>query len=108
MTDDRAISCRRSTMRSKLVAVVEMARGWESKSVEAQIDSARTASPEDGKRQVTPEAAALIRKRETLLLARAHLQQQIQASQHPRHRTMLETALGDLEKQIAGLGSTSL
>jgi hypothetical protein len=84
-----------------------MARGWESKSVEAQIDSARTESAEGAKLQVTAEAAALIRKRETLLLARAHLQQQIQVSQHPRHRTMLETALVDLEKQIASLGSTN-
>ena len=84
-----------------------MARGWESKSVEAQIDSARTESAEAAKQPISPETAALIRKRETLLLARAHLRQQIQTSQHPRHRTMLETALVDLEKKIAGLSSAN-
>ena len=81
-----------------------MARGWESKSVESQIDSKRSESAAHVSRQPTPEIAALNRKRETLLLARTHLQQQLQVSQHPRHRTMLESALVDLEKQIAGLG----
>jgi len=82
-----------------------MARGWESKSVESQIESSQRERKEAATKHLTPEAAAALRKRETLLLARAHLQQQMQASQHPRHREMLQNALTDLEKQLADLAA---
>jgi len=55
--------------------------------------------------RLTPEGAAALRKKETLLLARTHLQQQMQVSQHPRHREMLQNGLTDLEKQLADLGA---
>jgi hypothetical protein len=82
-----------------------MARGWESKSVESQMEAANVEGIEPGKKRLTPEAAAAKRKRDTLLLARAHLQQQMQASGHPRYREMLQTALVELEKQLAELGA---
>lgn len=82
-----------------------MARGWESKSVESQIETSQSERKETAKNPVTPEMAAAQRKKETLLLARTHLQQQMQASQHPRYRELLRNALMDLEKQIADLGA---
>jgi hypothetical protein len=82
-----------------------MARGWESKSVESQMESSQAQRKETGKKRLDPEVAAAMRKKETLLLARTHLQQQMQASQHPRHREMLQRALVDLEKQLADLGA---
>jgi hypothetical protein len=82
-----------------------MARGWESKSVESQMETLQSERKETAKERLTPEVAAALRKKETLLLARAHLQQQMQASQHPRHRDMLQNALADLEKQLADLGT---
>ena len=82
-----------------------MARGWESKSVESQMETSQSKREETAKKRLTPEVAAALRKKETLLLARAHLQQQMQASQHPRHRVMLQNALTDLEKQLADLGA---
>ena len=82
-----------------------MARGWESKSVESQIESTQSERKETAKNRVTPEMAAALRKKETLLLARTHLQQQMQASQHPRRREMLQNALTELEKQLADLGA---
>jgi galactokinase len=54
---------------------------------------------------LSPQAAATLRKKETLLLARTHLRQQIQATQHPRRKEMLQNALRDLEKQLANLGA---
>ena len=48
-----------------------------------------------------PEDAKAMRKKQTLLLARAHILDQIQASQNPRHREMMEKALADLEKLLA-------
>lgn len=82
-----------------------MARGWESKSVESQMESSQSKQEESGKKRLTPEVAAAMRKKETLLLARAHLQQQMQASRHPRHQEMLQNALADLEKQLMELGT---
>jgi hypothetical protein len=82
-----------------------MARGWESKSVESQVESAPSKQEETANRRLTPEGAAALRKKETLLLARAHLQQLMQASQHPRYRDMLQNALTDLEKQLDKLGA---
>jgi hypothetical protein len=82
-----------------------MARGWESKSVESQIETSQSERKEAARNRVAPEVAAVLRKKETLLLARAHVQQQMQASQHPRYRVMLQNALTDLEKQLADLGA---
>jgi len=82
-----------------------MARGWESKSVESQMEASHSERKEAARQRLTPEAAAALRKKETLLLACAHLQQQLQASQHPRHREMLQNALADLEKQLADLNT---
>jgi putative heme iron utilization protein len=82
-----------------------MARGWESKSAESQIETSQSERKETARNRLTPEGAAALRKKETLLLARAHLQQQMQASQHPLHRVMLQNALTDLEKQLADLGA---
>jgi hypothetical protein len=78
-----------------------MARGWESKSVEAQMESSQSGRDEPFKKRLTPEMAEVYRKKESLLLARTHLLQQISVSQIPRHREMLENALADLEKQIS-------
>jgi hypothetical protein len=82
-----------------------MARGWESKSVEAQMETSQSNRDETAKKRVTPEVAAALRKKETLLLARTHLRQQMQVTQHARHREMLQNALTDLEKQLADLGA---
>ncbi len=78
-----------------------MARGWESKSVEAQMETSQSKKEESGKKRRSPESIEAIRKRETLLLAQAHLQQQIQLTRHTRRLEMLQTALVDLEKQLA-------
>jgi type II secretory pathway component PulF len=82
-----------------------MARGWESKSVEAQMETAQSNRKDPARKRMPPDVAAALRKKETLLLARTHLQQQLQASQHPRRREMLQNALADLEKQLADMGA---
>jgi hypothetical protein len=82
-----------------------MAKGWESKSVESQMESAQSKQAETARKRLTSEAAAVLRKRETLLLARARLQQQMEANRHPRYQEMLQSALTDLEKQLADLSA---
>ena len=79
-----------------------MARGWESKAVEAQVEAA-SEQPTDGHPRLNPEQLASQRKKATLTLARAQVLQQLEASSHPRHRTMLESALADLDAELAQL-----
>ena len=81
-----------------------MARGWDSKSVEAQIEVAtkEQAPPENGKKR-TPEQAQSIRERRNLELARAKVVGQLNASQNPRYTEMLNRALSDLDRRLATL-----
>jgi hypothetical protein len=80
-----------------------MARGWESKSVEAQIDAAESQSRTAAPRQ-TPEEIARLRKRESLILSRTRVSRELASSANPRYRAVLEKALADLNAQIEALG----
>jgi hypothetical protein len=80
-----------------------MARGWESKSVEAQQDeAARRSTPE--KPRLTGEAADRLRERENLRLSLRRVLQQLEQSRNPHHQSMLERARADLERKIQELG----
>jgi hypothetical protein len=79
-----------------------VARGWESKSVEAQ--QAEAGEKSDASRpKITLEEAARQRSREGLLLARKRALQQLEASQDPRRRQMMQQALDELDKQLSQL-----
>ena len=82
-----------------------MARGWESKSVEEQIEMAE---PRSRKRSVAVELQAadaldLIRKRESLMLSRIRVVQELNSAQSPRYRELLGKALADLDSNLAKL-----
>ena len=78
----------------------DMARGWESKSVEAQIEESKTTAAAGG-HPLTAEEIQRRRKRAELELSRARVSQQLEASANPRYAEMLHLALADLERQIA-------
>jgi hypothetical protein len=78
-----------------------MARGWESKAVEAQQDAAQQQKPSGP--QLTPEAAARQRERATLMLARTRALADLQQACAAGHRAMLEQAIADLDTRIAAL-----
>ncbi len=84
-----------------------MARGWESKSVEQQQEEMaeqRKALREKSARgpiSPSPKEQKRNRKRESLLLSRGHLTQQLQTASHPRHRQMLEQAIAELDRQLS-------
>ncbi len=80
-----------------------VARGWESKSVEAQQAEASEKSARPNQR-MSAEEAALWRKRESLRLARIRVMQELDGSQNPRHRKLLEEALADLDAKLSDLG----
>ncbi len=92
------------TQRWRDVIISAMARGWESKSVEAQQDEA-AATTSSEKPRLTQEAAARHRERENLRLALQSVIQQLERTHDARRRAMLEHALADLERKIQELGS---
>ena len=78
-----------------------MARGWESKSVESQIESAHSDRAAERKASTDSDSPEARRKRESLLLARKRVLDQIQSSSDSRYREMMERALADLDKLLA-------
>jgi hypothetical protein len=79
-----------------------VARGWESKSVEAQQAEADEGSSRPHLKLSSAEAAAY-REKENLRLARQQVLQQMKAATNPRHRTLLQDALADLDAKLNGL-----
>ena len=80
-----------------------MARGWESKSVEAQIDGAelhRSAALAQATAP-SPKTLELIRKKETILLSRTRVVRELANAQNPRYITVLKKALADLDAQLS-------
>jgi hypothetical protein len=77
-----------------------MARGWESKSVEQQQEEMAERHKSSGA-PISPSEQKRNRKKEGLLLSRGRLQRQLETATNPRHRTMLEQSIAELDKQLA-------
>jgi hypothetical protein len=79
-----------------------MARGWESKSVEAQIDMAEQ-HPRVGVLQKTLDSQQmdLIRQKESLLLSRTRVIRELNTAQNPRYKAVLTKALADLDAKLS-------
>ncbi|HEV8580929.1 MAG TPA: hypothetical protein VGX68_17825 [Thermoanaerobaculia bacterium] len=80
-----------------------MARGWESKSVESQIDDADARS--DRTDLLTPEQRQLRKKRESIKLSRRRVLQELATTRSAVRRASLEQALDFLEKELETLSS---
>ncbi|MBZ5611323.1 MAG: hypothetical protein LAP38_23925 [Acidobacteriia bacterium] len=80
-----------------------MARGWESKSVESQMEAVE--ARREASRIVAMNAADAerTRQRESLLLSRTRILHDIERASHPRHREMLEAALKHLDAKLSEL-----
>lgn len=80
-----------------------MARGWESKSVEAQIESAAGKPKAPPKPQLSPEQIQKLRDKENLELSRTRVQRELASSENPRYQEILRKALADLDGKLARL-----
>jgi hypothetical protein len=78
-----------------------MARGWDSKGVEAQQEAAVTQRSKAKK--ITADDMARRAERATLSLARTRALADLQKACVAAHRAMLEHAIADLDKKIAAL-----
>jgi hypothetical protein len=80
----------------------KMARGWESKAVEAQIEASearkRGGDKDPGAQQRERQA-----KRDSLLLSRTCVLHDLETARHERHRQLLRAALEHLDAQLSEL-----
>jgi hypothetical protein len=77
-----------------------MARGWESKSIESQIEGARE-KPAKPKLRLTPEQQASARESERLKLSRAYVRQQLAVASNSSRVQALQKALQEIEEKLA-------
>jgi hypothetical protein len=82
---------------------VRMAKGWDSKSVESQIESATEAQTAPASPRLTPQQIAEKHELEGLELSRARVLQDLSRAKHPRHCELLEVTLRHLDAKIAAL-----
>jgi hypothetical protein len=80
-----------------------MARGWESKSVESQIESAEERATLARPPKLSPEETERHHKRESLLLTRVRVMHDLETSKNPGYRKTLEAALKHLDDKLAAL-----
>lgn len=83
----------------------KMARGWESKSVEEQIQSAQSRPPRGMDHGIGLSAAqiSLVREKENLTLSRTRVLQELKTSKNPRYVRLLERELKVLDDKIRKL-----
>lgn len=83
---------------------MNMARGFDSKFVEAQQQDALSAQSQ--RPAMTPEQQARDVQRQSLELARARAQADLERATAPAHRRMLEQAIAALDDQLSKIKST--
>jgi hypothetical protein len=78
-----------------------MAKGWESKSVEALAGVFEVRQRPAGRN--VPDSATLdrIRQRETILLSRTRIMTDLKTAENPRYRELLSRTLADLNAKLA-------
>jgi hypothetical protein len=81
-----------------------MARGWESKSVESQIESAAAAQAVRLAERKRTQANEEEGKLQGFMLSRTRVLNDIHSASNPRYIQQLERALAFLDQQIAALG----
>jgi hypothetical protein len=81
-----------------------MARGWESKDVEAQLEEKKAVpQTQDNKIPKSTEQIRREQERRGLQLSRTRILHDLESATHPNHRKSLEAALEHLDRKIADL-----
>jgi hypothetical protein len=82
-----------------------MARGWESKDVEAQVvESAEPKKAPSARGEKSREQQLREQSVKDLQLSRTRIANDLANATHPNHRKSLEAALAHLDKKISELG----
>jgi hypothetical protein len=80
-----------------------MARGWESKSVEAQMENAKDGAASSSKAPLTDGEKKARHERDSLKLSRAYIAHQIEVSTNERYTRSLQQALSEIDEKLARL-----
>jgi len=80
-----------------------MARGWESKDVEAQVEATEAPKQKPYSGPKTPEQLMREEQIKDLQLTRIRIVNDLASATHPNHKKSLEAALAHLDKKIADL-----
>ena len=80
-----------------------MARGWESKDVESQVEAIESPKQKPNAGPKTPEELMREEQLKDLQLSRIRIVNDLASATHPNHRKSLEAALAHLDKKIADL-----
>ena len=83
-----------------------MARGWESKSVEAQIEEGKQRAEQVHVPSPSPESRAREHHLESLRLSRSRLLDQLDRATLPAHREVLQNGLRAIEKELDELAES--
>jgi hypothetical protein len=81
-----------------------MARGWESKDVEAQVAEVEVKKSPSNHGQKSPEQHLREQSIKDLQMSRVRIANDLNTATNPNHRKSLEAALAHLDKKIADLG----
>ncbi len=79
-----------------------MARGWDSKAVEEQIEAAHN-DKQTPQEPMDADSAARKRARQNLELARKRLFHRLEATDNPAYQKLLRDALAELDARLAAL-----
>lgn len=78
-----------------------MARGWESKSVESQMEAEEERRAMATRQLESANQVRLRSERESIELSRERILRELEAARHPRHREQLTAALAFLDDQLS-------
>ena len=82
-----------------------MARGWESKAVEAQIEEEKHRADDNARAHASTEVRARQLRLESLRLSRSRILQQLDRAKHPAHREVLLKGLKAVEQELEEVSS---
>jgi predicted negative regulator of RcsB-dependent stress response len=80
-----------------------MARGWESKDVESQVEASRTHKEAGAQAQKERDQLDRDQQRQGLELSRKRVLADLENATHPNHKKSLEAALAHLDEKITSL-----
>lgn len=80
-----------------------MARGWESKEVESQIEAAEARASQSKKKRISDEQVKRQRERESLELSRVRVVRDLASAVNPKYKEQLQKSLDHLDQKLAEL-----
>lgn len=84
-----------------------MARGWESKSIESQIEAAEQRAAQAKAVHASAQQVQLERERESLQLSRTRVLRDIASTHNPKYRALLERSLEFLDQKLKALDESA-